>query len=119
MHLKGERIQQSIGKSLSWQISLVDLLHALVENAHAATAYPDLVTDQFGGNFVEGASDFDVTVPMDAASRFFKAGKKRLGQRLEMRTLLFKTDCDLLACGAMDAFALAFPVLKKEVFFTE
>ena len=53
----------------------LDLLHALVENAHAAivSAYPDLVTDQFGGNFIEGASHFDVTVTMDVAPRFLPA----------------------------------------------
>src|SRR4029077_12998425 len=94
----------------------LDLLHTLVENAHAATvpAYPDLVTDQFGGNFIEGASHFDVTVTMDVAPRFLEAGKKRVGQRLEMRMLLFKTGCDLLACCSVDAFVcnLAFPLLE-------
>ena len=47
----------------------LDLLHTLIENAHAATVptYPDLVTDQFAGNFIEGASHFDVTVAMDVA----------------------------------------------------
>src|SRR6516165_5982612 len=101
----------------------LDLLHALVENAHAATVptYPDLVTDQFGRNFIEGASHFDITVAMDAALGFFKAGKKRVGQSLQMRTLLFKTGCDLLACCSVDAFIcnLAFPLLEKEVFFTQ
>ena len=101
----------------------MDLLHALVENAHATTvpAYPDLVTDQFGGDFIEGASHFDITVAMDAALGFFKAGKKRVGQRLEMSTLLFKTGCDLLACCSVNAFVcnLAFPLLEKEVFFTQ
>ena len=84
---------------LTWLDSGVDLdlLHALVENAHAATipAYPDLVTDQFGGNFIEGASHFDVTVAMNVAPRFLKAGKKRVGQRLEMRTLLMWVPTDV------------------------
>ena len=101
----------------------LDLFHPLIENAHATAvpAYPDLVTDQFGGNFIEGASHFDVTVAVDVASRFLKAGKKRVGQRLEMSTLLFKTGCDLLACCSVNAFVcnLAFPLLEKAVFFTQ
>src|SRR5215472_7489361 len=101
----------------------LDLFHPLIENAHATAvpAYPDLMTDQFGGNFIEGASHFDVTVAMNVAPRFLKAGKKRVGQRLEMRTLLFKTGGHLLACCSVDAFVchLTFPLLKKEVFFAQ
>ena len=42
-------------------------------------------------------------------------------QSLEMRTLLFKTGCNLLACRSVDAFVrnLAFPLLQKEVSFTQ
>ena len=48
----------------------LDLFHPLIENAHAATipAYPDLVTDQLGGDFIEGASHFDITAAMGEQS---------------------------------------------------
>ena len=99
------------------------LFHPLIEDAHAATvpAHPDLATDQFRGNFIKGAGHFDVTVAMNVAPGFLEAGKKRVGQRLQMGAFLFKTGGDLLARGPMDPFVshLGFPLLEKEVLFAQ
>src|SRR5260370_9515655 len=57
----------------------LDLFHPLVEDPYAATipAHPDLLTNQFGGYFVKGTCDFDVTVTMDIAPGFLVTRKKR------------------------------------------
>src|SRR6478609_2279854 len=101
----------------------LNLVHSLIEDSDAATvpAYPDLVADKFGRNFIKGACHFNVTVAMDVASGFLEAGKERGGQRLQMGTFLFKAGDDLLARCPMDAFVshLAFPLLEKEVLFAQ
>ena len=101
----------------------LDLLHPLVENAYAATipADPDLVANELGGYFVEGAAHFDVTVAVDVAPGFLVGGKKRVWKWLKMRTFLLKTGHDLFTRRAMDTLVgdTAFPVTKKEVFFTQ
>jgi hypothetical protein len=100
----------------------LDLLHPLVENSDAATipSDPDLVANELDGYFVEGAADFDVTVAVDVAPGFLVGGKKRVWQWLKVRTFLLKTGHDLFARRAMDTLVgdTAFPVTKKEVFFT-
>ena len=64
----------------------LNLFHPLIEDSYAATvpAHPDLVADKFSGNFIKGACDFDVTVAMNVAPGFLEAGKKRIGQRLQI-----------------------------------
>ena len=93
---------------LTWFDSGMDLhlFHPLIEDSYAAAvpAHPDLAADQFRGNFIKGAGHFDVTVAMNVAPGFLEAGKKRVGQRLQMGTFLFKTGGDLLARGPMDPF---------------
>src|SRR5258707_1527534 len=100
----------------------LDLFHLLVEDPYTAAVppHPDLVADQFGRNFVIRACHFDVTVAMDVAPGFLVARKERVGQWLQVGTLLFKTGCDLFARRAMDALVgyLAFPTFKKDVFFS-
>jgi hypothetical protein len=58
---------------------------------------------------------------MNVAPGFLEAGKKRVGQRLQMGAFLFKTGGDLLARGPMDPFVshLGFPLLEKEVLFAQ
>ena len=101
----------------------LDLFHPLVENSDAATipADPDLVANELGGYFVEGAGHFDVTVAVDVAPSFLVGGKKRVWQWLKVGTFLLKTGHDLFAGRAMDPLVgdTAFPVTKKEVFFTQ
>src|SRR5208337_4457562 len=69
------------------------LLHPLIEDAHATTvpAHPDLAADQFSGDFIKSAGYFDITVAMNVAPGFLEAGKRRVGQRLQMGAFLFKT----------------------------
>ncbi len=55
-----------------------DLLHALVEDPHAAAIppYPDFAANEFGWRFVKGFFYFYITVPMHAAPGFLEARKK-------------------------------------------
>jgi hypothetical protein len=80
-----------------------NLFHALIEDAHAPAipARPDFATNEFWGRFVKGPFYFHITVPMNIAPSFLKAGKQRLRQWLEVRPLLFKTGSHLLTCRAM------------------
>ena len=57
-----------------------NLFHALVEDPYATAipAHPDFATNEFWGRFVKGSSYFHITVPMNTAPSFLKAGKKRL-----------------------------------------
>jgi hypothetical protein len=99
------------------------LFHPVIEDSYAAAvpADPDLAADQFSGNFIKGAGHFDVTVAMNVAPSFLEAGKKRVGERLQMGAFFFKTGGDLLTRGSMDTFVshLAFPLLEKEVLFAQ
>jgi hypothetical protein len=101
----------------------LDLFHPLVENSYAATipSDPDLVANELDGYFVEGAAHFDVTVAVDVAPGFLVGGKKRVWKWLKVRPFLLKTSHDLFARRAMDTLVgdTAFPVTKKEVFFTQ
>ena len=58
---------------------------------------------------------------MDVAPGFLEAGKKRVGQRLQMGAFLLKRGCNLLARCPMDPFVsnLTFPSLEKEVLFAQ
>src|ERR1700751_2448038 len=91
------------------------LFHALVEDPYAAAvpAHPDLAPNKFLWRFVKGFFYFDVTIPMHTAPGFLEARKKGLGQRLQMRSFLFKTGSDLFAGRAMDPLVsdAAFPTL--------
>jgi hypothetical protein len=91
----------------------LDLFHPLVEDSYAATipAHPDLVANELGGYFVEGARHFDVTVAVDVAPGFLVTGKKRVWKWLKVGTFFFKTGHDLFARRAMDALVgdTAFP----------
>ena len=101
----------------------LDLFHMLVEDSYAATVpqYPDLLADEFGRYFVIGARHFDIAVAMDVALGFLKTGKQRVRQWLQVGAFFFKEAQNLFARRAVDTLIgdLSFPLLEKEVFFTQ
>ena len=97
------------------------LLHAVIENAHAATvpAHPHLPADILGRRFVKGSLDLHKAVAAHIAPGLLIAREERGRQRLQMGAFLFKACGDLFAGRAVNAFVgdVLFPVAKKSVLF--
>ncbi len=83
-----------------------DLTVVFVEDAHHASvaAHPDFAADVFGGHFVAGALEADVSVALHFARGFLEAGEDRRGQGAQGWFFDFgEMGADLLARGAVDA----------------
>ncbi len=83
-----------------------DLFPALVENTDQSglPAHPDLPPNILRGHRIIGPLDLNVTVPVNAARRFFKDRKQAGGQRQQFGPLhLVEHLDDLLPGGAVNA----------------
>ena len=91
------------------------LLHAVIENAHAATvpSHPHLPADILRRRFVKGSLDLHKAVPAHVAPGLLIAWKER--GRLQMGAFLLKACGDLFAGRAVNAFVgdVLFPWLRK------
>ena len=95
---------QNAAKPSGFQAKVdLHLLHAVVENAHAATvpSHPHLPADILRRRFVKGSLHLHKTVAAHIAPGLLIARKERGWQRLQMGAFLFKACGDLFAGPAV------------------